>query len=586
VLNLVVRNPEIAEYGTLTGSISRYAAALLVHARLPPLMVLPYVADDGFYRGFGRGMRRVLPTDIRKESVDSNSAKTVSWVSRTTGPTVFSDVPVEFKAQVGGPKLWMLPLVYAWLGFTDSMSADVTVTRTVIASKQPKSASSSSTLFGTPSGRFPKGHRYTQSLEFTTKKSGSFVTLPAVTRHSVMPPPLEPVAVVPKSVVDETERKVSATGDWVQSLPKDMSGLRIDTKSKRSRRHSGRSSTSSGSPVTVERRRVTAKDYKLHKLYPMFEDYFKRYMESESATKRDWVRYDNLCSMKVVFAHFGTARSREDDMTSYFLSVLRVHNCSVLAYMQSRVANSPTLVQRLLNNSQHDNYEDIVRRTSDLLTTFELENYFVGIDERTRHSRGDSSVAITPDHDGTAQRGAFYVSLGPQYIIDAIRMLETLSVPIISTKDEGVLACAWNVFGNILSVRHPFETGESELKLPPGATGVIRDSQLLDLVLFRAELRGLKYFPVSSPVAERDVVVLAHDVLTQEFQIHGPFKLGGSQEGWFIPYAFSQGYSGALVYDVMEGCVVGLYTGMYIETDFEKFGKVVPLDKFENLSKF
>lgn len=381
-------------------------------------------------------------------------------------------------------------------------------------------------------------------------------------------PAIEPVdeEIMDAPVVVERRRGGSQVETWVNEVT-------------RRRRESVASSSTSSSPLTIGRVRADPRKYQMYKLYPMHDPYFVEFMSEETPGDRDWKRYWRLAEMRHVISELKRDGDQvTSEMTRYFFSVIKVHNSALSSYTQAKSAHSPTFVQKVFSQTKHQDFLDVVKRSSGFLHAFQLENYFVGYDERAKHS-GLSSYAVSPDSDGTARTGEFYLAIGPQRLRVAVSALKEGAAPVYG-EDDRVLSCAWAFGRKILSVRHSYDNGDGTLVCHPGASGVVKEDDEVDLVLFDAKTQGFSYFPVDVPIPGSEVIVVAHDVFGGTLQVHGPFTISGDVNLWFIDHAFDYGFSGAVIFDPKRSVVVGLYVGLYMETEDKVLGRVAPVKDF------
>jgi len=257
---------------------------------------------------------------------------------------------------------------------------------------------------------------------------------------------------------------------------------------------------------------------------------------------------------------------------------LRVHNSAVTAMVQMKEMSSPSSVRKILFGAGGaSDYQITVSNSVNLLVAFGIEGFFVGVDKRTKQVR--QLGPRSPDCDGYATMGDFYVSIGPEDLRTIVNYYKGTSHAIFSAY-VGILGCAWRASGKIISVRHVFADSEDEdsvVSLHPEAKTVLYEDVDRDVVIFESIEWGVPMFDTGICIALDDVLIFAHDVLTGTFQVLGTFKLLGDDDMWFINAVLDYGYSGALVYSPQTQCVVGLYVGLYMEDNDRKYGRITPI---------
>lgn len=586
VFNIRINDPRISSYSDVTGELSTKAAAILLHSRLPPALLLPYLGNDGFYGRWANIADYVLYTKIGS-CQDVADVNTSSWTVHHTGPVDYSTASIEYRSLIKFPKQWEVIAAYAWSlhqGASNTFPgmrarSVISAAPSVVTRVDPRASRFSVDTYAShttkkPASRAPSVERPVTPLRrqsVATRATTAdimlgvprFDTVKSIYSARDTMPPVHDVAMRP--VIDPMS---SLTRRDIESWHASVTRITPPTSPKMNR---------VGSEASDDRDKMRLKQvdpvkYKYCKLYPMDALYFERLMDSETFTSEDRSHLNSLLTGRKNIVSLDHDRQGE-----FFLSVIRLHNHSVALRAQLAANVRTTFMERVViavagDKSRAD--EDVIE-SAKMLAAFQLQSWYVGVDRRSlRSSEGE---LLTPDYDYDETRARVMMSLGDANVVTLITNILRHSVPL---HIGGKYVCnAWSFNDKVLTVSHAFEN-VSDIMYPM-ALSLVHDSDEHDFAIFQASGTLPYSFRFRDPVAPREeVYLLAYDAVGARMMVLGDYMLVAGNDIALLHGSIEKGGSGALVVAVSDGCIVGMYVSYYGESRGTPISNVLPASKF------
>jgi hypothetical protein len=604
VFNLKINDSVVSQFaGLFTTPLSRIAAAHLLHVRMTPLLMVPYVGDEGFYRGWHEVAKYVLYQYGGVDAYDDTPVDTSRWTEYTTGPVDYCDVAAKFRSAVMFPREWNVLPAFAWaIHQGDNVDVKPIRARSVISAvptefsvKVDRNKSRESLATVTSHGTiWTDGRTVEQSaatLRIPTSVRGLATHLRRNSAGSVI---TDNIVRVPKlddiKMAYSVRDTIPAVSQPLVSVRPHARGQSVDETHRTERIHQWNEDTvpkagsvyrvnsdSSDDRMALSLRQVDPVKYKHLKLYPMDTGLFDELVASEAAGRHDRGRVEKLLTgSENIVDMRGDASSRREKQSKYFLSVVRVHNSALIQKYQLAANSDTGLVSRvkIYVNGNEDVTDTQVNRTAKLLQAFQLENYYVGIDRRARRSE-DSLTMFTPDYDYEESRARIMMAFGPSVVVNIMEKLLTYVRPYF--RNGRYAANAWQFNGMILSAQHPYEDDE---KLPTWAGSIVEMSAEDDFVVFSAVSvveNDFKFRDVTDP---ENVYIVTYDKTFGKAVILGDYVYRSGGDIGYVSANLAKGASGALLVAVSDGAILGMYVAYMGVVNNEEVSIVVPSGKF------
>lgn len=602
VFSLRINDPAIADFHNVTGDISRLAAAILLTSRIPPVLLLGYVGNAGFYKPWHKVGPSICFDPAVARYIDESIPTTIAgWSQQNTGVMPYVSSPYIYKSPVIFPKTWQAIPVTAWAHYQEESAAFddmdarsvITAAETVRPNRRARESviSLPNPVVSEPiSSQSSFNFGSTSTLPVRTSRGTSRSSLTAVVedvRSSLMPVRTPHVGVstnvelVPRNVTprqlpspavrDESTAHRRAPSErtvelWRNDVPQGIT--RVNSESSEDR-------------VNMTLRQVNPVKYKRHKLFPMDPVLFDRLVQKQESSVADHRRVDRLLKGSKNLTSFkGDAERVADRQSDYFLSTLRVHNKNVvqLAQLAANVVE-PSFLGRMRGSGRSgiDSVEITITETAKLLIAFECESWYVGIDSRTMRgidafSSSDTESTVTSlDVDVHGGRALVMLAMGPQCVVDTVQTLMTMSAPY--RVDGKFISNAWVYDGCVVASAHVYiQHGV----MHQDATEVLILDEEADVVVFNTG--GVRtWFRTREPVGVEDVYVLSYDVQERDLVVLGVFSLRVVGPISYITVRLPKGASGSVVVSVADGAVLGLYTTYFGHVDGVELSYVSPI---------
>jgi hypothetical protein len=583
VFNMTINDPSVSQFNALTGALSSKAAAILLHSRVHPYLMLPYVANAGFYKHWGRVMKYAMFSSEVEDSDESNADKVVSWNENSTGPVDYSDTPIVYKCPVRYPKEWVVLPALAWKSYADNENVALrgfstrsvisAVTQTVVPDRtrrsvafvgpSPRSSVSTATQLPGYASRervVSPPPPYAGSSTSRRTRGDSVPSVDDVLSVYSLDGTVRPVS---NGILPRSRHSGSVAALSERHAAPDVGATRVQEWQSNVRSHPrlGEGSESSGDHDTIELMQVRPEKYMYSKFYPMDVEAFSDYVADESVGSVDRRRVDRLLSGKENYASLPhDANTARDKQKSWFISILRVHNASVSKYLQFSANVEGGFFSRAKMTRQvgmaTEDYS--IRSTVGLLKACALQNYYVGIDKRSLHLSLTSST-LSPVFTEYESNALVMLAFGDVKVREKVLALKACANPI--DVDGKCLANAWFYAGKIITVAHAVDEDDSST-WPAGATGVFATMWQHDLVIFDTNTESDAMY-IRMPKIDDQVYIITVDRTTLQPMVLGCFELLSVGDPIVMDFILTHGYSGALLVSVDDGAIVGMYRGEY-----------------------
>lgn len=611
VFSVKVNDPHISRFaGLFSTPLTQLAAAILLHGRLPPFLMTPYVGDGGFFSGWSGVADYVLYSHGGVGMGDDSEVSTASWQEYSTGVVPYVSPPFTFKSSIRFPREWNVIPAYAWALFqgsdvragllrSGSVISSVSTVRPRPVTKPNASrlsvdsiASHGTTLWtggrltgkGTVSARSPvinSGalHRQSVTSAITAESQLRVPGLQAVQEAyagSVRDSLPVVVALPTKSHTRGNSIETIPRND-IQSWRKEVTGLTHPALPPMFENVARIGSESSDERNALKLVTVDPVRCKFMKLYPMDPKLFDMFMERESAEKRDRARLDKLLTGRENINNMRTdATARREKQGDYFLSVIRVHNTALVQKYQLAANENASLVAKvqMFMNGDVSSTDTTIGESARLLKAFQLESYFVGVDSRTPRNSDTSSVT-SPDYDYEEARARIMLSLGAPYVIESLRSY--MDCYVSYKINDRVVANAWHFGGSILTAHHAFDP---DAGLPAEVESVKYVPDDDDFIVFKPVEVSQSVFKTRVATAKENVYVVVYDKTQEQCVVLGDYVYNPSGDIAYIDTDLAKGSSGGLVVSVFDGAVLGLYVSYFGRTQHGPISLCVPAVKF------
>jgi hypothetical protein len=611
VFSVQTNDSSITQFSALFPTpITQLAAAILLHCRLPPYLMTPYVGDEGFFTGWSTVASYVLYSHGGVGGGDHSAVMTDNWDEYTTGVVPYLSAPMKFRSFIRFPKEWNVIPAYAWALFKGSdMRAGLMRAGSVISSAstvrravRPEVNNSRLSLASASSHTLWTSGRTEQSVSDLRRPGGATSPLhrqsvtSAVTGSRILDVPgLDavhgayaasvrdslPVVAVPRQHRRENSVETIPRSDihgWSSQVvaPEPVSPPRFDVMTRVS-------SGSSEDRKAIKLKQVNPVKAKYNKFYPMDLNLFDTFVQREADDHRDRGRVAKLLNGKENINNMRSeAVSRRERQAEYFLSVIRVHNAALSQKYQIAANVTTSLVAKIQIkvNGDAQSVEKTITETSKLLEAFHLESYFVGVDSRARRSSEGGSTTAAPDYNYEETRAAIMLSLGPEYVVQMLEQYIMMRVPY--EKGERHVANAWQVENLIITAHHAFEDTRER---PDGAVEMVHQSEDDDFVVFTAETCNFADVTFRVATTEENVYVVTYDKVQDTCVVIGDYIFRPAGEIAYIDTELTKGASGALVVSVIDGAILGLYVSYFGRTQSKPISLCVPTDRFVSYIK-
>jgi len=588
MFNISIKNPLVSQYEDLMGECSDQYVALMLCAKTIPLLVMSYMNDNGeLYAGcevVKHVFRSGEPIAFTDESIESSISK---WKDFSTGPRTWLDAPVSFKSKVTYPEEWYALPAAVWYAYQNERTNigisfdNASVVSALVDDSRTKQKIKNRRSVVTVADNTPRRAMSlitTRNNESPTAELFQLAGLMNTIQEDVQD--VEPPMASRVPINYQKQRSVSSVTEEIPRVLPVQSWLQ-DVVEKKPRRRSRKSSSSGSSydKMDIELVQIDPIKYKFYKLYPVDKSLLTEYVTCESVMDRDFNRYDQLIRLKVVFSSLKRDQaSRQDEQNKYFLSVLRVHNNKVMEHLQlkSSGGRSYSVFDKMLGRESYDDsiVKDIDQSTN-LLHSMKFEQFFVGIDKRTRHasvSSGDS-VAFDKIQKLKLTVSYFYAVGDPTVEAKVIDLYKFVFPVYLGTR----------VIGSMLRVGHaailPYHVFDKCRETFNDL--IVHEDDTVDIaVLWNNEFvdRTLKF---RGPVDTETVVLVGFHPRDGQPVSLGPAEILLVGDVWCIDKVLTHGYSGFALVSVVDTNVVGIYKGFYsANADGKQFAAFVPTNTF------
>jgi hypothetical protein len=585
--------------------ITQLAAAILLHCRLPPYLMTPYVGDEGFFSGWSTVASYVLYSHGGVEGGDYSPVMTDTWEEYTTGVVPYLSVPMRFKSFIRFPKEWYVIPAYAWALFQGSdmraglmragsvISSASTVRRAVrpevTQSRLSLASASSHTLWTSgrseqsvadlrrPPGVSAPLHRQSVTSAVTGTRTLDVPGFEAVhTAYAASVRDSLPVVVAPRQHRRETSVETIPRHDihgWSSQVmgAEPVSPPRYDVMTRVS-------SGSSEDRKAIKLKQVNPVKAKYNKFYPMDLKLFDTFVLREADDHRDRGRVAKLLNGKENINNMRSeATSRKERQAEYFLSVIRVHNASLSQKYQIAANVTTSLVAKIQIkvNGDAQSVEKTITETAKLLEAFHLESYFVGVDSRARRSSVGSRSTASPDYDYEETRAAIMLSLGPTYVVELLECYLRMHVPF--DKNGNHIANAWQMNNVIVTAYHAYDDTKQK---PEGAESILYESEDDDFIVFSANTHNLVEATFRVATSEESVYVVTYDKVQDTCVVIGDYTFRPAGDIAYVETELVKGASASLIVSVLDGAILGMYVSYFGRTQTKPVSLCVPTDRF------
>lgn len=570
VFNIEINEPRIAVFSEIIGEITPRVAAMLLNARMPPYLLIPYLAKDGYAKGWARGLKYLNQKGEVFESTEDISSKVQDWPEYNTGPAIYVDKAKTFRSRIDFPEDWYVVPYVAWYAYTNATVnlPGINSARSIISAATERSAVTSwrDSRTTVAKVRADQSVRPLTLMSMDDLSHARFSALQSTNRQPVVPEETITPPQSPPSVYES----VSRWREEVVSTP----------RSPRSRRVSihARSDVSSTDQPDLVLKQVDPKKHRFDKFYPMDADARETYLNRETPDQLDYERYNQLVNVKAVFSALGNDQyQRAELQRDFFVSLVRVHNTALGARAQgkARVGERRFFGSRETGKAKFDQR---VNETAVLLYACHIESFFVGIDVRSRHAMLiDENFSPSFDHDEAIAQMS--LMLGNPDVRDKVQSLANMAVAV---RDAGrVMGSAWLLYGRVYTPYHVVIRDDKRIPFVPEGSRVVHQDESADVYVYIHPYLNGRLMPRFRPVNDgEEVYVVAIDPCTESVTTFGVYHVYGDDALIMMDKVLANGYSGSLVVALRDGAVLGMYVGYFDSVGGVQHSRVTALDVY------
>lgn len=554
VLGVTVRDQAIAAFGDAFGTLQPATVAAILSMPFPPLLMLPYFADDGIYSGFAGGVQSLALCHTKLPvSHENNDDKVERWEEYDVVDESIPGGVGVFRCAVEPPKQWYLAFYHLWtsyLGSSDSISVSGLTTFEVA---KPRAMGM---VFGRKNAVVPSAvYTMSRTSVATTRDvypvrpstAGSDAsTVRAPGKRVVSPPPLY------SSRADLQKIPALASADkecakWVESVetPQDVA--------------SSSSAEIDESELTV----VNPKKYYAEQLYPMDGAIRSKYMRGQKPNGIDHARYSRLLRGSVSFLNLGAVDGVDlkERQIEYYLSVLRVHNNAVVLWLQAKAA---TIMKRVWIGRDPQNRieqsQETAQVSAGLLIIAEQFGIYTAIRKHARHASTTGGFTQCSGHERLLSEAQYALNCGPRTVLGVVDVLTQCSAPVQSA-DGKYIAQGWVLNGCMYTTTHAVE---SETTVSTWACDAIGPAVISgERYAIPIEATDFPDVYVRQPVTGERAYVAVFDQAIGTVSLLGYRQVFEYGPVWLMPIKLGAGYSGGLVVAASDGALLGMYCGKY-----------------------
>jgi hypothetical protein len=618
LFGLGVRSKTVSMFGDVFGGMSREVIATLLVIPFPPALVCPYLSDDGFFRGFSQGFSKITPCGvIVGDSQEDIGDGVDGWEEHTVPVLTKEGSEMVYRAPMEHPSDWGIAMYHVWdtwangsyakmvgdAGFSVYGGKSVTVFRKPPTPRRRSSASSVGEGVGRTASKMSvvttAGLDLAPMLTRVNEKLGvspvyeepEQIEYPREVQR-VEPSPVPVPVPVPTPPVfqsrydtlpEYSSRREIVEPPPVQEVLKQKAAIVEDWRRTQVRSPTGLSDSDRDTPDLVKVDPV--REWR-RQLMPLNLELYDLWKAEPVVRGRDMGRVANILSGKSDFAKLGTesAEQLQTKQQEYFLSFLRAHNAAVIRMLQASAGRDSEKVSRTRRfflgdkETELERYENQARSTARLLGLASAVGYFTAIDGRTRHG---GRCGVTGGRYAEREREAAYALVsGPEKVRLLKGWFDQAAKPVKQVR-QGVSAIVGNgwVLGKYAyTAQHVLDScAESDrLRWLCDSNG---DPEA-DCDVLRVLLEGDFDDPVvvRKPDDGEYVYVVALPSLEASVKFFGFHKLYAYDDEWTFEGVYSNGFSGALVVAAVDGAVVGMYLGAYVDLEGARYARVRSLE--------